>query len=149
MVEMGAPVKDVLEAAKDASYQIVREGKISPETLSIVSRELMPKDDYIQVINQRFHELLNKIDKQELTTPDRFLGGFNRIMDGPKRMIWEKGKGSRSYFLRFKIGFVFAITPQKDYCSYRKRNLCTNGTQKIIGITHQLKRALRRALFQG
>ena len=73
MVEMGAPVKDVLEAAKDAGYQIVREGKMSPETLSIVSRELMPKDDYIQVTNQRFHELLNKIDKQELTFPDRFL----------------------------------------------------------------------------
>jgi multimeric flavodoxin WrbA len=67
MIEMGTPVEDVLEAAKDAGRQIVRDGNMSLETLSTVSRELIPKDTYIQIVNQHFHEELKKIDR-ELTT---------------------------------------------------------------------------------
>ncbi|HWR24790.1 MAG TPA: flavodoxin family protein, partial [Methanosarcina sp.] len=61
MIEMGAPVKDILEAAKDVGRQIVCDGKMSPETLNIVSRELMPRDMYIQSANQHFREELEKI----------------------------------------------------------------------------------------
>jgi len=70
MIETGAPVKDVLEAARDAGRQVVRDGKMSPETLNIVSRELVPRDVYIQFANQRFHELLKKVERQELNPDD-------------------------------------------------------------------------------
>jgi hypothetical protein len=63
MIEMGAPVKDVLEAAKEAGRQIVRDGKMSPEKLKIVSRELMPMDMYIQFANQYFREELQKSNR--------------------------------------------------------------------------------------
>jgi multimeric flavodoxin WrbA len=67
MIEMGAPVKDVLEAAKDVGRQIINDGSMSPETLGIVSRELIPKEMYMHFANQHFHEVLKKIEKQEST----------------------------------------------------------------------------------
>ena len=47
MKEMGAPVGDVFEAAMRAGHELVRDGKISKETLAIVSRELLPRETYI------------------------------------------------------------------------------------------------------
>ncbi len=58
MMEMGAPVDDIFEAAKEAGRQLVRDGRVSDKTLSIVSRELMPLDMYIQAANQFFKEEL-------------------------------------------------------------------------------------------
>jgi multimeric flavodoxin WrbA len=65
MIEMGAPVKDILEAATDAGRQIVRDGKMSPEALSTVSREIIPRDMFIQDANNQFRELLKKIERSE------------------------------------------------------------------------------------
>lgn len=65
MMEMGAPVKDVLEAAREAGRQLVRDGKMSPETLDTVSRELLPRDTYIQLANGYFQEELEKVGKQK------------------------------------------------------------------------------------
>ena len=42
MMKEGADVDDILEAAKEAGRQLVEDGKMSPETLDIVSRELLP-----------------------------------------------------------------------------------------------------------
>jgi multimeric flavodoxin WrbA len=67
MIETGAPVGDVLEAAKDAGRQLVRDGNMSLETLRTVSRELIPKEIYIETVNQHFYEELKKIEKRELT----------------------------------------------------------------------------------
>lgn len=67
MIEMGAPVEDVLEAAKDAGRQIIRDGNMSQYTLDRVSRELIPKDTYIHFANQHFHEVLKKTEGQEQT----------------------------------------------------------------------------------
>ena len=64
MMEMGAPVNDVLEAAKEAGRQLVRDGKISTETLNAVSRELMSREDYIQVANQNFQQALDALEKK-------------------------------------------------------------------------------------
>jgi multimeric flavodoxin WrbA len=47
MKEMGAPVGDVFEAARGAGHELVRDGKMSKETLAIVSRELLPRETYI------------------------------------------------------------------------------------------------------
>ena len=42
MMQQGAPVNDIFEAAKEAGRQLVEDGTMSPETVAIVSRELLP-----------------------------------------------------------------------------------------------------------
>lgn len=56
MVEMGAPVGDILEAAREAGRQVVEDGKISAETLNTISREVMPLEVYIERTNEMFRE---------------------------------------------------------------------------------------------
>ncbi len=63
MMEMGAAVNDIFDAAKDAGRQLVREGRMSEETLNIVSRELMPLDMHIDAANQRFRKELEANSK--------------------------------------------------------------------------------------
>lgn len=61
MLEMGAPVRDVLDAAREAGVQLVRDGAMSSETLQIVSRDLMPMDTYVQFLNQNFQQTLASV----------------------------------------------------------------------------------------
>jgi multimeric flavodoxin WrbA len=61
MLEMGAPIGDIFEAAKEAGRQLVKEQMMSPETLDIVSRELMTREMYIQIINQMFQQFLDAL----------------------------------------------------------------------------------------
>jgi len=63
MLKMGAPISDIFEAAKEAGRQLAKEQKMSQETLDIVSRELMPKEMYIQVANQYFQQTLEASKK--------------------------------------------------------------------------------------
>lgn len=64
MLEIGGLVEDVVEAAREAGRQLVRDGKISTETLNTVSRELMSREDYIQVANQNFQRALDALEKK-------------------------------------------------------------------------------------
>lgn len=64
MIQMGAPVQDVLTAATEAGRQLVQDGRMSPDTLSTVSRELLPRDTYIQMVNQRFQQALDTVEKK-------------------------------------------------------------------------------------
>ncbi len=54
MIEMGIPIGDIFEAANDAGSQLVKQGKISQETLDIVKRELLPRGMYVQSVNKYF-----------------------------------------------------------------------------------------------
>jgi multimeric flavodoxin WrbA len=47
--------RNVLKAAKQAGYQLVKKGKMSPETLKVVSCELMSLEKYMQTNNQVHH----------------------------------------------------------------------------------------------
>ncbi|MFC1999751.1 flavodoxin family protein [Chloroflexota bacterium] len=47
MMDIGDTVDDVLEAAREAGRQLARDGRMSKETLAIVSREIMPREVYI------------------------------------------------------------------------------------------------------
>lgn len=60
MLQSGASVQDVLTAAREAGRQLIQDGKISPDTLSTVSRELLPRDTYIQIVNQNFQKTLRR-----------------------------------------------------------------------------------------
>lgn len=59
LLDMGAPLTDILDAAKEAGRQLVQDGKMSPDTLEAVSRELLPLDMYKQVANDKFQNQLD------------------------------------------------------------------------------------------
>jgi multimeric flavodoxin WrbA len=61
MVEMGAPVDDIFEAAKEAGRQLVEDGRMSLQTLNVVSRDLMPLEMYVQTVNQRVQATLEAL----------------------------------------------------------------------------------------
>ncbi|UCE15199.1 MAG: flavodoxin family protein [Candidatus Heimdallarchaeota archaeon] len=48
MIRSGAPIYDIFEAAKKAGHQLIMDGKMSSETLSIVSRELLPMKEWVR-----------------------------------------------------------------------------------------------------
>jgi hypothetical protein len=56
------PVEDVLQAAKQAGRQLVESGTVSAETLKMVSRELMPRDVFLQVSNAQFEEAMEALE---------------------------------------------------------------------------------------
>jgi multimeric flavodoxin WrbA len=58
MLKRGFPVKDVLEAAKEAGRQLVQDGEMAAQTLGTVSRELMPMGVYVENLNRRFQQAL-------------------------------------------------------------------------------------------
>jgi hypothetical protein len=61
MVEMGVPMDDVFESAKEAGRQLVANGTRSTEALRIVGRELMPRDTYVQELNRYAEQELDKL----------------------------------------------------------------------------------------
>jgi len=58
MAAGGAPVNDIIEAARDAGGQLVRDGRMADQTLATISRPLMPLDMYVGVVNQKFRQAL-------------------------------------------------------------------------------------------
>jgi hypothetical protein len=61
MLEAGAPVQDVLQAAREAGRQLVTDGRISPAILQTVSRDLLPRDLYLQMANNQFRKVLDSL----------------------------------------------------------------------------------------
>ncbi len=61
MLEMGAPVLDVIEAARDAGRELVRNGRMSSHALQVVSRDLMPREPYVQTLNQNIQQMLASV----------------------------------------------------------------------------------------
>lgn len=64
MMNQGMPVHDVLDAAKEAGRQLVKDGRMNPETLKIVSRELLPQQMYVNIANQYAREKLSASEKE-------------------------------------------------------------------------------------
>ncbi len=59
MMNQGMPVHDVLDAAKEAGRQLVADGRMKPDTLKIVSRELLPLQMYVNIANQYAQDRLS------------------------------------------------------------------------------------------
>jgi multimeric flavodoxin WrbA len=57
MLKMGM-LKDIIDASKEAGRQLVVNGKMSDDTLNTISRELLPRDVYVQLVNQYFQDLI-------------------------------------------------------------------------------------------
>ncbi len=64
MIEAGMPVNDVLDAAREAGRQLAGTGEMSSETLNVVSRTLLPLENYVQIINQGFQTMLDASQKK-------------------------------------------------------------------------------------
>ncbi len=64
MLNIGGLVEDVVEAAREAGRQLVRDGRMSEETLNTVSRDLMPVEDYLNIVNQGFQQQLSEVEKK-------------------------------------------------------------------------------------
>jgi hypothetical protein len=60
MLKMGAPVTDVLDAAREAGRQLIADGAMREETLRAVSRELVPQQQYVDLLNENFSKALEK-----------------------------------------------------------------------------------------
>jgi len=63
----GPALKPMLEIGglvREAGRQLVNDGKISPETLDTVSRELLPMKDYFERANQGFQRQLDALSKK-------------------------------------------------------------------------------------
>lgn len=63
MMESGMPVDDIFIAAKDAGRQLVRNGEISASTLATISRELMPREAYVEAVNEGFRRAIEALEK--------------------------------------------------------------------------------------
>jgi hypothetical protein len=59
MMNQGMPVNDVPDAAKEAGRQLAEHERMNPETLKIVSRELLAREMYVNVVNQYVREKLS------------------------------------------------------------------------------------------
>lgn len=47
MIARGTDIGDIFKAVKEAGNQLINEGKMNPETLKTVYRELLPLERYI------------------------------------------------------------------------------------------------------
>ena len=63
MLEMGAPVRDVLQAAHDAGCELAATGAISPQTAATVSRPVLPRDEYLHFANEKVRTELDAFAK--------------------------------------------------------------------------------------
>jgi multimeric flavodoxin WrbA len=68
MLDMGMPVKDILDAAKEAGRQLVQTGHIKEATLQDISRELMPLKEYMDFGNQYFQQTLEALAKKKIAS---------------------------------------------------------------------------------
>jgi hypothetical protein len=57
--KMGIAVDDVFDAIKQAGKEFVEKGKISLKTQDIISRELIPRSEYVKRVNAGFQQAIN------------------------------------------------------------------------------------------
>ncbi len=59
--QMGIQVDDIFKAIKQAGRELVQAGTIKPNTQKTISREIVPRDEYIKAINVSFQRQLDAI----------------------------------------------------------------------------------------
>lgn len=60
LARVGIDVSDVYAAAREAGDQLVRDGRMDPDTLARVGRELLPRGRYIKAVNVHFRQALER-----------------------------------------------------------------------------------------
>ena len=64
MKRSGSSGDDVFEAAREAGRQLIRDGRMSVETLNIISRELIPLEKYVEQVNRSFQKALQSATRK-------------------------------------------------------------------------------------
>lgn len=59
MVRNYESVKDILNAARKAGHELVKDGKISQDTMAMVGYELMSREEYINLINENMKQTMD------------------------------------------------------------------------------------------
>ena len=65
LLELNRPVQDILEAAEEAGRQLAQEGKMSPEVLDKVSREITPLDRFVTTSNKICQQRLDALEDKK------------------------------------------------------------------------------------
>ena len=65
MIKQGMPVSEVLEGAKEAGRQLIRDGRMKADTLKVVSRQLVPRQQYVDIANQHFRQILSELENRQ------------------------------------------------------------------------------------
>jgi FMN-dependent NADH-azoreductase len=60
MLDMGAPVGDIIDAAGEAGRELIADGKMSRSTLDVISRDLLPAEVYVKMANEQFRRVMAK-----------------------------------------------------------------------------------------
>jgi multimeric flavodoxin WrbA len=60
-MDMGMPPEDILEAARQAGYELVKSGSIPPACLDVIGREFIPLEMFIENANQHIRQILDEI----------------------------------------------------------------------------------------
>jgi putative NADPH-quinone reductase len=60
MLDMGAPVGDIIDTAREAGKQLIVKGKMSQPTLDVISRDLLPVEVYVKMANEQFRRVMAK-----------------------------------------------------------------------------------------
>jgi multimeric flavodoxin WrbA len=55
-MNQGAPLGFILDAVKQAGFQLISEGKMSEETLATIASEILPRDEVIRMMQQYYGE---------------------------------------------------------------------------------------------
>jgi multimeric flavodoxin WrbA len=58
MASRGSSINDIFAAAREAGYQLIKEGEMSSRTLAAIGRPLMPLEEYVQVMNQMYQDTI-------------------------------------------------------------------------------------------
>lgn len=67
MLEMGAPVDDVLHAARRAGHELVENGHIGEGTQLALSRVLLPLETYVEFANREFQAAIERAQAASAT----------------------------------------------------------------------------------
>jgi NAD(P)H-dependent FMN reductase len=70
MLDLKMPCRDVLEAAREAGRQLVRDGRMSDETLRAVSRRLIPHRLFVGIGNAYTRRKIGRAAKAGRTEPE-------------------------------------------------------------------------------
>ncbi len=65
MLQEGIPIDDIFAAAKKAGRQLAADGRMSPEILQAVSRNLMSLEQQMQGANQFFQQMVDAAKKEQ------------------------------------------------------------------------------------
>ena len=63
MIRNGLPAQDILDAAKNAGKEFAKTGKMSEEKMNTISRQLVPLNTYVEIVNQGFKQALDRLGK--------------------------------------------------------------------------------------